>query len=123
MEHIMTSSLWVLASVVLLLLAVAAELAARWWLRHRSLYYVFPPGLRLRLHPDPEVFPQLEPLVRFEVNSHGERGGEGPRLRSGARLYRALVAGGSPPESYLPAPGNSGARALPRPRPAPEHLQ
>jgi len=75
----MTSSLWVLASVVLLLLAVAAELAARWWLRHRSLYYVFPPGLRLRLHPDPEVFPQLEPLVRFEVNSHGERGGEVPR--------------------------------------------
>src|SRR2546427_11246291 len=101
MEHIMTSSLWVLASVVLLLLAVVAELAARWWLRHRSLYYVFPPGLRLRLHPDPEVFPQLEPLVRFEVNRHGERVGAAPRLRSGAPLYGALVSGGTLTELEL----------------------
>ena len=119
----MTSSLWVLASVVLLLLAVAAELAARWWLRHRSLYYVFPPGLRLRLHPDPEVFPQLEPLVRFEVNSHGERGGEVPRLRSGARLYRALVAGGSQPEGYLLDQDTSWPGALQRLLQTPEHLQ
>src|SRR5437870_6998435 len=123
MEHIMTSSLWVLASVVLLLLAVAAELAARWWLRHRSLYYVFPPGLRLRLHPDPEVFPQLEPLVRFEVNRHGERGGEVPRVRSGARLYRALVAGGSQPEGYLLDQDSSWPGALQRLLQRPHCLQ
>src|SRR6058998_1346647 len=122
MEHIMTSSLWVLASVVLLLLAVAAELAARWWLRHRSLYYVFPPGLRLRLHPDPEVFPQLEPLVRFEVNRHGERGGEVPRVHSGARLYRALVAGGSQPEGYLLDQDTSWPGALHRLLQAPPQL-
>lgn len=93
--------LWGLAPTVLPLLAVGAELVARWWLRYRALYYVLPPGLRIHLRPDPEVFLQLEPFVQFEVNSDGERGGEVPRSRSDGRLYRILVAGGSQPEGYL----------------------
>ena len=92
---------WVLAAAVLMLLPVVVELAVRWWLRHRGAYYVFPPGLRLRLHPDPEVFPQCEPVVRFDINSDGGRGDEVPRSRPVDRLYRALVAGGSQPEGYL----------------------
>jgi lysophospholipase L1-like esterase len=79
-----------------LALVPAIELAARWWIRHRNLYYVFPPGWRLRLHVDPKTFPNLPKVARFEVNSDGERGGEAPRAASG--LYRVLVAGGSQPE-------------------------
>lgn len=91
--------LWIVGgSVVLLAAAASAELAARWWMRHRSGYYVLPPGLRLRLHPDPDVFPDLDPVVRFDVNADGERGGEPP---AGPGLYRVLVAGGSQPEGYL----------------------
>jgi lysophospholipase L1-like esterase len=93
------SSLLVLSVAVMLI--AAAEPAARWWLRHRGEYYVFPPGLRLRLHLDREVFPELEAVVRFEVNSDGERGSEAPRTRRGETLYRVLVVGGSQPEGYL----------------------
>lgn len=95
----MTSRGWVLAVAVLPLLYVAAELAARWWIRRRDEYYVFPPGLRLRLQMDPEVFPQLEPATRFDVNAQGERGDEVPRSADG--LYRVLVGGGSQPEGFL----------------------
>jgi hypothetical protein len=112
----------ILAVAVLLLLPLAAELGVRWWLRRRGPYYVFPPGLRLRLHPDPEVFPQCERLVRFEINSAGERGGELPRLRSGDRLYRVLVAGGSQPEGYLLDQDTSWPGALQRLLQMPEHL-
>jgi len=94
-------SAWIVASAALLLVAVVAELAARWWLRHRSAYYVFPPGLRICMHPDPKVSPHLEPTVRFDINSDGERGDDVPRGRSGGALYRVLVAGGSQPEGYL----------------------
>jgi lysophospholipase L1-like esterase len=106
-----------------LLLAVALELVARWWLRHRGLYYVFPPGLRLHLRPDHDVFPQVEPLIRFEVNSEGERGDEVPRLRSGASLYRVLVAGGSQPEGYFLDQATSWPGALQHLLQTPEHLQ
>jgi len=122
-EHTVTGLLLVLALSVLLFLAVAAELAARWWMRHRSAYYVFPPGLRLHLRPDPEVFPQLEPSVRFEVNSEGERGDEVPRSSSGTRLYRVLVVGGSQPEGYLLDQHTSWPGALQRLLQTPDHLQ
>jgi lysophospholipase L1-like esterase len=87
------------AITVVLITAVAAELAARWWLRHRNQYYVCPPGQRNRAYPDPDVFPQLERVARFEVNSDGERGDEVPRSADG--LYRVLVGGGSMPEGFL----------------------
>ena len=96
----MTRELWLLVLGIMVALPVAAELGARAWIRYRRLYYVFPPGLRLHLQPDPEVFPELEPQVRFEVNSEGERGYPVPRVRSRERLYRVLVAGGSQPEGY-----------------------
>src|SRR6266496_4387638 len=51
----------------LLVLVVVTELAARWWIRCRRACYVFPPGLRLRLHPDRDAFPELEPVVRIEI--------------------------------------------------------
>jgi len=87
-----------LAGTVLLLIAIA-EVAARWWIAHRGQYFVLPPGLRLRLEPDPDVLAQLERCVRFDVNAAGERGDELPQ--SSERLYRILVAGGSQPEGYL----------------------
>ena len=95
----MTIPLWLIVSVALVLLIVAAELCARWWIHHRSQSYVLPPGLRLQLRPDPEALPQLEAVVRLDVNAEGERGDEVPRSAEG--LYRILVAGGSQPEGYL----------------------
>src|SRR5437879_2394499 len=62
-------------------------------------------------------------LVQSFLNGHGERGGEVPRLRSGARLYRALVAGGSQPEGYLLDQDTSWPGALQRLLQTPEHLQ
>jgi lysophospholipase L1-like esterase len=98
-EDIVIAPLWVTAIVAALLLVfVAAECFARWWIRHRGHYYVLPPGLRLRLRPDPDVFPHLERRTRFDVNADGERGDEVPR---GNGLFRILVAGGSQPEGYL----------------------
>lgn len=88
-------------AVAVLLAAFTAELVARWWIRHHTAYYVHPPGLRMLLHPHPGVFPQLEPSVRFEINSVGERGDELPRLRGDEALYRVLVVGGSQPEGFF----------------------
>jgi hypothetical protein len=88
---------WI-AALAAPLLVIAAELLARWWIRYRKQYYVFPPGMRLRLHIDEETFPQLERTTRFDVNADGERGSEVPPQ---PRLFRILVAGGSQPEGYL----------------------
>lgn len=107
-----------LGAASLLLMAILAELAARWGIRGRRRYYVLPPGMRLRLHPDPEVFPQLERVVRFEVNRDGERGEAPPRTRN---LYRVLVAGGSQPEGYLLDQHTSWPGALQRLLDTPEH--
>ncbi len=60
---------------------------------------MLPPGLRLRLRPDPDIFPELEASVRYDVNGDGERGDEAPHSCKG--LHRMLVAGGSQPEGYL----------------------
>jgi lysophospholipase L1-like esterase len=108
---------------IVLLLAGAAELCARWWIRHQRAYYVFPPGLRLRLYPDREVFPELEPVVRFEVNREGERGSEVPRVRPGESLYRVLVLGGSQPEGYLLDQDTCWPGALQRLLSTPDHLR
>lgn len=84
--------------VVLLALGATAELVSRWWIR-RDGYYVLPPGLRMRVRPDPETFPTMERSIRFDVNADGERASDVPRATKG--LYRILVAGGSQPEGYL----------------------
>jgi lysophospholipase L1-like esterase len=98
-EDVVTSAAWIVAVALAPVLYVAAELAARWWIRRRDEYYVLPPGLRLRLQVDDDVFPQLEPYTRFDVNLQGERGDEVPPTPDG--LYRILVAGGSQPEGFL----------------------
>jgi hypothetical protein len=88
-----------MAAVLFVLLGVAMELGARLWLRFRGWYYVWQPGLHLHLHPDRELFPELKPLARIEINRDGERGDEPPT--SGTAFYRILVAGGSPVECGL----------------------
>ena len=113
---------WLLAAAGGLLALGAAEALARWWIRRRGHYYVFPPGLRLLLHPHPGVFPQLEPSIRFEVNDEGERGGEVPRPRRGEALYRILVAGGSQPEGYMLDQDTSWPGALQRLLERPDRL-
>lgn len=78
------------------LLILATELLSRWYFRRRGLYYVWPPYHRFIYKLDPEVFPELNELVRIEINSYGERGNEPPSSPKG--LYRILVAGGSAAE-------------------------
>jgi hypothetical protein len=89
-----------LALTAALVLVVGIELTARLVVR-RGNYYVNPPGLRVVMYPDRTVMRELEPAVRFDVNSSGERGSEVPRLAPGETLYRILVAGGSQPEGFL----------------------
>jgi hypothetical protein len=114
---------WLVVPAALLLLALAAERLARWWIHAGKRYYVFPPGLRLRLHPHPKVFPGLESTVRFEVNGDGERGGELPHLPRGETLYRVLVAGGSQPEGYLLDQDTTWPGALHRLLQSPDNLR
>ena len=119
MDNMALAMTWIAgAAGGLLLLGAAAEVAARWTIR-RSGYYVLPPGLRNHLTPDPEVFPNLERFVRFEVNSQGERGDE---LPAEAGLYRILVAGGSQPEGYLLDQQTNWPGALQHLLNRPEHL-
>jgi len=96
---VVSGFLWMFGALAAIAVTAAiAELSARWCVR-RSRDYVFPPGLRLELHLDREVLPELEPVVRLEINSDGERGDEVPPSTEG--LYRVLVAGGSQPEGYF----------------------
>ena len=108
------------AALALVLLGIVVELGTRWWLRRQGAYYVWPPGLRLYLHLDRTVFPELEPLARIEINADGERGGAVPRSRDG--LYRVLVGGGSPVECALLDQATSWPGALERLLQKPEHL-
>lgn len=77
---------------------LALELASRWWIRRYSGYYVWEPGMRLELRQVPELFPEVEPRVRFEINADGERGSDVRADEAG--LFRILVAGGSPVECF-----------------------
>lgn len=88
----------VFAALGLLALGIGAELAARWWLRRSTRFAVWSPGMRMEIRQDPGLFPELEPRVRFEVNSDGERGGEAPADQDG--LFRVLAVGGSSVECY-----------------------
>ena len=86
------------AALAGLALVVVAEGGCRWWIRRHSRYDVWPPRSRLEMRLDPEVFPELEPRVRFEINADGERGGNVAGDED--RLYRILVAGGSAVECF-----------------------
>jgi lysophospholipase L1-like esterase len=92
-------TLWLLlAGLAVPALLFVAEAGCRWWVRRRSRYYVWPPGMRLEIRLTPDVFPDLEPRVRFDINADGERGGD---VRSGkSGLYRVLAAGGSSVECF-----------------------
>jgi hypothetical protein len=111
---------WVVAAALAAAVVfVVVELASRMWIRRRGSYFVLPPGLRIRLEVDRPTFPQLEPVVRFNVNREGERGGEVPRAQG---LYRVLVGGGSQAEGFLLDQHTSWPGALERLLAQPEHL-
>jgi lysophospholipase L1-like esterase len=84
--------------LALVLVFVAAESAARAWLRRYGRYYVWTPYARTRMSIDADVLPKLDPVARFEINADGERGDPVPHDDS--KLYRILVAGGSATECY-----------------------
>ncbi len=118
----MTPVVWAagLAGAVLLVL-VLAELGARWGIRWRARYYVWPPGARHDIRLSPDLSPPLEARVRFEVNRDGERGSD---VRGADRgLYRILVAGGSPVESFLSDQATSWHGGLERALATPESLR
>ena len=118
----MSALVWIAAiALALSLLAVATEVGVRRWLRRFGGYYVWSPGLRLHLHPDPEVFPGFERRARIEINADGERGDAVPRADGG--LYRILVAGGSPVECALLDQPTSWPGVLQRLLETPEHLR
>jgi len=114
-------SAWLIALAVLLLGGVALELAARWWIRHRTRHHVWAPWLRLKLFQAQEVFPGVEPVTRFEVNGDGERGG--PVRRGEPGLFRTLVAGGSAVECLALDQATSWTGALERLLSRPENLR
>src|SRR3954465_12817185 len=120
MELAVTVRTLVTLALVIPVLAVVTELSVRWWIRHRRQYFVLPPGLGLRLEPDPDILPQLERFVRFDVNAEGERGSDLPR--SGGRLFRVLIAGGSQPEGYLLDQDTAWPGGLQRLLERPEHV-
>lgn len=103
------------------LAVVCAELGARWWWRRRARFHVWSPGLRIEQRVDRVTFPQLEPIVRFEVNADGERGSD---VRAGTEgLYRILVAGGSPVECLYLDQATSWPGALERLLDTPDNLR
>ena len=114
--------MWIIAAGLALaaLGGVAVELSARWWIRRHTRHHVWEPGLRLELHQVPALFPQVEPVVRFEVNADGERGG--PVRRDEPGLYRCLVAGGSAAECLALDQPTSWPGALEGLLNRPEHL-
>ncbi len=114
-------SVWLGALLLLAAIGVgAAELAARWWIRHRTRHHVWPPGLRVELRQDPGVFPQVESRVRLDVNADGERGGDVPE--DGTGCFRVLVAGGSAAECLALDQPTSWPGALERLLRSPDNL-
>jgi lysophospholipase L1-like esterase len=109
-----------LAGVAVLVLGMV-EGGCRWWIRRRSRYYVWPPRTRLEMRLDREVFPDLDPRVRVEINADGERGGEAPREEPGR--YRILAAGGSSVECYALDQAKTWPWVLERQLNEPENLQ
>jgi lysophospholipase L1-like esterase len=108
----------VLAGLVLMVLAV--EAGCRAWIRWRSRYYVWPPRMREEMRLASEVFPELDPSVRFDINRDGERGNDVPRDREG--LFRVLATGGSAVECFALDQPKSWPAVLERLLAAPQSL-
>lgn len=88
-------------ALVLFIGAVAIaclEAVSRLSIRMDRRHFAWEPSKRLELALDADTHPQLESLVRIDINSDGERGGEYP---AGTDTYRILVAGGSAAECYF----------------------
>lgn len=96
MEGILTGGAILLGAAGLFL---AAELAARVWIRRFSRRHAFVPGSRQHFKLDLATLPRMEAETRFEVNGDGVRSGGGRRPRRGDT--RMLVAGGSGAEGFL----------------------
>jgi lysophospholipase L1-like esterase len=112
---------WGVAVLTTALVAVAAELGARRWIRRRSGYYVWPPGMRLELRSDDHGSSHRAPRVRFDVNADGERGRDVRPDEPG--LFRVLAAGGSSVECLALTEEASWPGALERILNAPENLR
>ena len=112
---------WAAGVLTAALAGVAAELAARWWIRRHTRYHVWPPGTRLELRSDVTICPQLDRRVRFDVNADGERGGNVRKHEAG--LFRVLAAGGSSVECFALNEHASWPGALERILNAPENLR
>ena len=81
-----------------LAILVAAEFVARAMLRSSGGYYCWWPNRKQRFNLDRGSLPMLSPVVRWQVNRDGERGGVPPS--KGESCYRVLIAGGSCLEGY-----------------------
>jgi lysophospholipase L1-like esterase len=91
-------TLWIIAVAAPAVALLLLEVSGRWWIRRRSRYHVWPPRTRLELRLDREIFPDLDPRARFEINADGERGADAPA--DGPGLFRVLAVGGSAVECY-----------------------
>ena len=101
-----------IAALAAVTLGLVLEAGCRWWLRRRSRYHVWPSRLRQEIRLARDVFPELEPQVRFDINADGERGDEVPRDSDG--LFRVLATGGSAVECFALDQSSSWPVALQR---------
>lgn len=95
----MDMSGWVWIPMALAAALLAAEVICRVTL-HRTGYYVWKPGTRMRLKIDREALPRLSADARFWINSAGERN-LAPPPTDGADTFRVLLCGGSAVECYF----------------------
>ena len=91
---------WVAGACAAGAAAVAvAELAARLIIRKRGRYFVNLPSTKTVLDLEPSVSEHLEPRVRIEINSRGERGCE--LVSDPSETLCVAVVGGSASYCYL----------------------
>lgn len=83
-------------SIGCLLGLLLAELALRYLWAANDRYYLWPPNYTAKLNLEPGVMPGVGPVAHIRINSHGIRGPEWSKERSGE--YRILAVGGSTTE-------------------------
>jgi lysophospholipase L1-like esterase len=92
--------LWILSACALAAGAVVlAEVFTRVLLRRKDHYFVNRPHMKTVLELEPCVSAHLEPRVRIEMNSRGERGAE--IEGDGRDTLRVAVVGGSAAYCYM----------------------